>query len=73
MFFVYRKSKKRKKEKEHKDEDTAKRSKSVTDEDAVKHGGWWSAKTTAEIVGSVALEFGERCYLKALDNGYEHL
>ncbi|EDW69941.1 protein FRG1 homolog [Drosophila virilis] len=65
----HKKSKKRKKEKEHKHDETAKRSKTVTDEDAIQHAGWWTATTAASIVGSVAIEFGERCYLKALDNG----
>lgn len=36
----------------------------------MEHGGWWAAKTAADITGTVSIEFGDRCYLKALDNGY---
>lgn len=64
----FRKSKKRKKEKEHKDEKQKKR-KTQVDEDALKHGGWWQAKITTEIVGPVAIQFGPNAYVKALDNG----
>ncbi|KAH8406067.1 hypothetical protein KR215_004512 [Drosophila sulfurigaster] len=64
-----KKSKKRKKEKEHNDDDVPKRSKTVVDEDAIQHGGWWTATAATNIVGAVAIEFGDRCYLKALDNG----
>lgn len=39
------------------------------DEDALKHGGWWQAKLPTEITGTVAIQFGDRSYVKALDNG----
>lgn len=39
------------------------------DEDALKHGGWWQAKITTEIMGPVAIQFGPNAYVKALDNG----
>ncbi|XP_011177287.2 protein FRG1 homolog isoform X1 [Zeugodacus cucurbitae] len=64
-----KKSKKHKRDKEHKDKDKAKKRKTEVDEDALRHGGWWLAKSTPEITGAVAIEFGERAYLKALDNG----
>ncbi|KAH8303560.1 hypothetical protein KR018_003269 [Drosophila ironensis] len=63
----HKKSKKRKKEKD--EPGSSKKPKVIIDEDAVEHGGWWSAKTAVEITGTVAIEFGDRCYLKALDNG----
>uniref|UniRef100_A0A0K8TUK4 Protein FRG1 homolog n=1 Tax=Tabanus bromius TaxID=304241 RepID=A0A0K8TUK4_TABBR len=62
-----KKSKKRKhKDKKDKDE---KRRKTVVDEDAVRNGGWWKTSTASEITGCVAISFGERMYVKALDNG----
>lgn len=67
-FRNHRKSKKRKKDKEHKEEKHKKR-KTQVDEDALNHGGWWQAKLATEITGPVAIEFGRRCYVKALDNG----
>lgn len=39
------------------------------DEDALKHGGWWRATKFEDIVGSVAIQFGKRTYIKSLDNG----
>lgn len=38
-------------------------------EDIIKHGGWWSVQNFSQISGALAIEFGERCYIKALDNG----
>ena len=32
-------------------------------------GGWWAVKKFNQITGSVAFEFSNRCYIKALDNG----
>lgn len=32
-------------------------------------GGWWSVQNFSQISGALAIEFGERCYIKALDNG----
>jgi hypothetical protein len=32
-------------------------------------GGWWSVENFGQISGTLAIEFGERCYIKALDNG----
>ncbi|XP_030372782.1 protein FRG1 homolog [Scaptodrosophila lebanonensis] len=65
----HKKSKKRKKEKERNEEGDGKKQKLQVDEDAVAHGGWWTVKLTSEITGTVAIEFGEHSYLKALDNG----
>lgn len=59
-----RKHKHSKKDKQEKDS-----GKAVVDEDAVRHGGWWKAQKFEEITGSVALEFGNRTYITALDNG----
>lgn len=64
----FRKSKKRKKEKDEAGT-SSKKSKVLVDEDAVEHGGWWAAKSAADITGTVSIEFNDRCYLKALDNG----
>lgn len=61
------KEQKRKKEKD--EAGSSKKAKVVVDEDAVKHGGWWAAKTAADITGTVSIEFGDRSYLKAMDNG----
>lgn len=36
-------------------------------------GGWWSVSNVREISGSVALEFGNRTYVTALDNGLFNL
>lgn len=32
-------------------------------------GGWWKVKNVGEITGTVAIEFGNQTYMKALDNG----
>ena len=34
-----------------------------------RHGGWWSAKEFNNISGPVAIEIGDNCYIKALDDG----
>ncbi|EDW72871.1 uncharacterized protein Dwil_GK17238 [Drosophila willistoni] len=66
----HKKSKKRKRDKEHNDKpEGSKKPKTQIDQDAEDHGGWWSTKAAVDITGTVAIEFGERCYLKALDNG----
>uniref|UniRef100_A0A1L8E5Y6 Protein FRG1 homolog n=1 Tax=Nyssomyia neivai TaxID=330878 RepID=A0A1L8E5Y6_9DIPT len=58
-----RKHKKEKKEKQEKHR------KPRIDEDALKHGGWWQCRKVEDITGSVAIQFGDRTYVKALDNG----
>ncbi|XP_011502193.1 PREDICTED: protein FRG1 homolog [Ceratosolen solmsi marchali] len=40
-----------------------------TDEDTIRHGGWWKTLFITDIVGTVAIEFGNLTYMKALDNG----
>lgn len=35
----------------------------------MKHGGWWRITKVLEITGSVAIQFGNRTYVKALDTG----
>jgi len=32
-------------------------------------GGWWKVKHIEEMTGSIAIEFGNHMYVKALDNG----
>lgn len=32
-------------------------------------GGWWKIKNFSDITGTVAIEFGNNSYIKALDNG----
>lgn len=32
-------------------------------------GGWWNVTQTEGITGSIAIEFGNQTYVKALDNG----
>lgn len=39
------------------------------DEDAINNGGWWICKEVAEITGSIAIQFGEHRFVKALDDG----
>lgn len=39
------------------------------DLDCIKHGNWWKATKIEDISGPVAIEFGNHCYVKALDNG----
>ncbi|XP_014474529.1 PREDICTED: protein FRG1 homolog [Dinoponera quadriceps] len=56
--------KKRKHKKQEKEQDVT-----VEDRDTVIHGGWWKVKNIFEITGTIAIEFGDRTYLKALDNG----
>uniref|UniRef100_A0A1A9Z304 Protein FRG1 homolog n=1 Tax=Glossina pallidipes TaxID=7398 RepID=A0A1A9Z304_GLOPL len=63
-----KKNKKQKKEKQHKQTSVKKRKVEV-DEEALKFGGWWKTTLTSEITGTVAIQFGERSFIKALDNG----
>ncbi|KOX67778.1 Protein FRG1 [Melipona quadrifasciata] len=39
------------------------------DKDTINHGGWWKATQVSEVTGTVAIEFGNHVYMKALDNG----
>ncbi|KAL7287376.1 hypothetical protein TKK_0018492 [Trichogramma kaykai] len=39
------------------------------DHDSIKHGGWSKISDLTELTPTVAIEFRDRCYLKALDNG----
>lgn len=67
-FNRFSRSKKRKHKKDkHKEE---KKEKTViVDEDAVNNGGWWICKEISEITGSIALQFGDHRFVKALDDG----
>ncbi|KAH0954649.1 hypothetical protein HN011_004185 [Eciton burchellii] len=57
-------SKKRKSKKQEKEQDVT-----VEDKDTITHGGWWKVKNIFEITGTIAIEFGNQAYMKALDNG----
>jgi protein FRG1 len=35
----------------------------------LRHGGYWKVKTFDEITGHISIEFGNKTYIKALDNG----
>lgn len=60
----------RAKKRKHKQKDKKPEKKRVlVDEDALKHGGWWQTKKFEEITGTVAIQFGNRTYIKSLDNG----
>ncbi|XP_076632790.1 FSHD region gene 1 [Colletes latitarsis] len=57
-------SKKRKLKKQEKEHVNA-----TDDKDILTHGGWWKATQVSEVTGTVAIEFGNHTYMKALDNG----
>ncbi|OXU21068.1 hypothetical protein TSAR_011378 [Trichomalopsis sarcophagae] len=59
------KSKKRKHKKQGRDDEAN----NQKDEDTLRHGGWWKTSNVSEITGTVAIEFGNLAYMKALDNG----
>lgn len=63
--FRAKKRKHKHKDKKEKDE----KRKLIVDDEAIAHGGWWKATKFEEITGSVAIEFGNRTYIKSLDNG----
>jgi len=63
----HKKAKKRKRE--EKKEDGAKAAKNAFREDRDQHGGWWSVTEFKDITGGIAIEVGEHCYIKALDDG----
>lgn len=65
MFFFFRAKKRKHKHKDKKSE----KKRVLVDEDAIKHGGWWRATKFEEITGTVAIQFGNRTYIKSLDNG----
>lgn len=64
----YCREKKRKHKHKHKSSEKSKK-RAVVDEDAIKHGGWWKATKFEDIAGSVAIQFGNRTFVKSLDNG----
>ncbi|CAK9799406.1 Protein FRG1 [Anthophora quadrimaculata] len=59
-----RRSKKRKSKKQEKEHTVT-----SEDQDTITHGGWWKATQVSEVTGTVAIEFGNHIYMKALDNG----
>ncbi|XP_014203924.1 protein FRG1 homolog [Copidosoma floridanum] len=60
------KSKKRKHKKQGRDEKTTSEK---DDDDTIRHGGWKKTTNITDITGTVAIEFGNSTYVKALDNG----
>ncbi|XP_053692658.1 protein FRG1 homolog [Sabethes cyaneus] len=60
---------KHKKHKKESKDGSSKRSRVEVDADAQKHGGWWKVTKLTEITGSVAIQFGKRAFIRALDNG----
>lgn len=41
----------------------------ITDEDSLRHGGWWQVEKFDDITGAVSVEIGSMQYLQAQDNG----
>jgi protein FRG1 len=41
----------------------------IVDEDAIENGGWWKCTEVSQITGSIALQFGDHRFVKALDDG----
>gem|GEM_PF-4287049 len=41
----------------------------IAEEDTVRHGGWWKAKSYEQMTGTVCIEFSMGMYVRALDNG----
>jgi len=62
-----RKHKKKGHKRKHEDTEVPLTTVSKTDE--VEHGSWWVVSKVSEIRSSVAIELGERTYVRALDNG----
>lgn len=64
---IHRAKKRKHKHKDKTEKDEKKRL--IIDDDAIKHGGWWRITKFEQIIGSVAIQFGTKCYVKCLDNG----
>lgn len=60
-------SKKKKKDKKKEKKSSSEEPKE--DEDRIIHGGWGKVDNIRDITGSVAIEFGSKTYVTALDNG----
>ncbi|CAH0384851.1 unnamed protein product [Bemisia tabaci] len=68
---VFKNEKKRKKKKrKHSEKETEEE---VVDTDRLDHGGWAAVDNVKDMTGSVAIEFGNQCYVAALDNGLFNL
>lgn len=65
--YIHRAKKRKHKHKDRTEKDEKKRL--IVDEDALKHGGWWRVTKFEQIIGSVAIQFGNKSYVKCLDNG----
>lgn len=62
-------SKKRKHKKDKKDREEKKTKQVVVDEDCVNNGGWWKCTEVSQMHGSIAIQFGDHRFVKALDDG----
>ncbi|CAB3383135.1 Hypothetical predicted protein [Cloeon dipterum] len=60
------KSKKKKRKHRKHEDDNGEKDRQL---DILKHGGWKEIDGFSELKGSVAIEFGNSAYVKALDNG----
>lgn len=67
IFNIFR-SKKRKHKSDKKDKTESKPA-AIVDEDCIDNGGWWKCKETAEMSGSIVIEYGEHKFIKAMDDG----
>nr|CAG4641211.1 EOG090X0DUJ [Eulimnadia texana] len=63
------KEKDHKKSKSKKSSERKRKNEDEQHRDFQRHGGWWEITSLSEISGPVAIEIGDRCYVKALDNG----
>jgi len=63
-----KKDKKKAKKRKH-EESEAYAQKNLVAQDREAHGGWWATNDLSQINGPVAIEFGDHCYVKALDDG----
>lgn len=59
----------KKRKHKHHDKERSDKNRTVVDDDALQHGGWWKTSEFGQIVGTVAIEFGKNAYIKSLDDG----
>ncbi|KAL3880071.1 hypothetical protein ACJMK2_032342 [Sinanodonta woodiana] len=64
-----KKHKKHKKRKREEVEDPSTKDERQLQEELKEYGGWWSVKKFDDITGNIAIEFGNRTYINAQDNG----
>ncbi|XP_034935230.1 protein FRG1 homolog [Chelonus insularis] len=61
--------KKKSKKRKHKQQSQDDKNLEIKDDDSAQHGGWWKINNFGDITGTVAIQFGNQTYIKALDNG----